>query len=351
LGYSFSSFAFNNIDDLLDKSEITWAAEVYTDYAPNVTYFWMNGKKIKAKYGISNNAFVTLKIQQELNNAPLRMHPITLANQVLKMEPDSKATFFKNSTLKEPLSYAEYQKITQETTFDTTFISQADGTSIVGHIITRKVHFDGVSLFRVKQILHYNEKTNELVLTPVSIAPIFCVHDKEGNLVGTSPLFWMPIKDLNQEIDLNSPAVNWAKRMTRSIDTDEVTVIKGKRTLAEILNTMSIRYTQEPELSKLYHTYGKMLPMNSEDIKGMKNSIDTVITFHPETFEEIVSIIETTITPKTMHEIRIIQDWVWNAETQSINIKLVAFAPILKRYDNKNNFICSIPFFYKKADD
>jgi hypothetical protein len=95
---------------------------------------------------------------------------------VLNIEPGSKATFFKNTSLKEPLSYSDYQKITQETTFDTTFIPQPNGTSKVGHIITRKIYFDEVPLFRVKQILHYNEKTNELDLTPVAIAAVFFLH-------------------------------------------------------------------------------------------------------------------------------------------------------------------------------
>lgn len=349
--HSSSSFAFNDIDDILDKSEITWAAEIYTDYAPNASHYVLKRKKMKAQYGISDNYFVTLKLQHDLSKASLRMHEITLSNQMLKMEPGSKATFFKDASLKKTLSYPDYQKITQEVTFDTTFITQADGTSKVGLIVARKVHFNGVSLFRVKQILHYNEKTNELGLTPVAIAPVFCTYDKEGNLTGTSPLFWMPIKDLNQEIDLNAPAINWAKRMTRSIDTDEVTVIKGKRTFAEILNTISIHYIETPESAKLYHSYGKMLPMSSEDIKSIKNNIDTIITFDPKTFEEIVSVVKTTITPKTMHEVRIIQDWVWNKETQSINIQLVAFAPILKRYDSRDTFLCATPLFYKKSKD
>ena len=351
LGYSSSSFAFNDIDDILDKSEITWAAEIYTDYAPNVNYFVVKPQNMKAKYGISNNAFLTLKLQQDLSKDPIRMHEITLSNQMLKMEAGSKATFFKDASLKKTLSYADYQKITQETTFDTTFVPQDDGTSKVGLIVARKVNFNGIALFRVKQILHYNKKTNELGLIPVAIAPVFCTYDKGGNLTGTSPLFWMPIKDLNQEIDLNAPSINWAKRMTRSIDTDEVTVIKGKGTFAEILNKISIHYTETPESAKLNHSYGKMLPMSAEDIKTMKNNIDTIITFDPKTFEEIVSVVKTTITPKTMHEVRIIQDWVWNKETQSLNIQLVAFAPILKRYDKKGTLLCSTPFFYKKLKD
>lgn len=351
LTYSISSFAFNDISELLDNSDITWAAEVYTDYAPNVNHFAIKRKELKAKYGISSNTFVTLKIHQDPKDAPIRMRAMTLANQVLMMESINQSNLFKDADLKEPLNYADYQKITQERTFDTTFITQPDGTSKIGHIFKRKIYFNDVPLFRVKQILTYNAKTNELNLIAVAIAPLFCEYNKNRELIGTSPLFWMSIEDFDQEIDLNSSSVNWAKRITRSIDTEEIKVVKGKETLAEILNAISNRYAQEPESSKLYHTYGEMLPMSSKDVKNLNSGIDTIITFDPNTFEEIVSEIAVSITPKTMREVRIIQDWVWNKETQSLNIKFIAFAPIVKRFDNKNNFLHSGPLFYKKPND
>lgn len=350
LTYSISSFAFDDLKDLLDNSKTTWAAEVYTDYALNESHFAIGRKKMKAKYGISTNTFAALKIQQPINDL-IHLSPMTLASQVLEMKPNSSAKFFKDAALKEPLSDADYQKITQGKTFDTTFISQPDGSSKVGHIMTRKIHFNQISLFRVKQVLHYNEKTNELGLTAIAVAPLFCSYNKEGELTGTSPLFWIPIKDFNQEIDFNAPSINWAKRMTRSIDTDEMKVLKGKETLAEILNKVLNNYTQKPNSAILRHTSGAMPPMNSNDIKKLTSGIDTLITFDPVTFEETITEVDVLITPETMHKMRIVQDWVWNKETQSLSIQLVAFAPILKRYDNKNNFLFSGPLFYKKSNE
>jgi hypothetical protein len=343
LTYSISSFAFDDLNDLLDNSDITWAAEVYTDYAPNVNHFAIKREKLKAQYGISDNTFVTLKIQQDLQNTPILIDAITLAQQMLEVSSGSKSKFFKDANLKEPLSHAEYQEIIQGKT-----PLNNDGKE---HQFNYKISPYQISLFRVKQILYYNEKTNELSLTPVAVAPIFCIYNKAQELTGTIPLFWMPIQDLNQDIDLNSTSINWAKRITRTIDNDEVSVIKGKKTLADILNAISNRYAEAPESGKLYHCYSKMLPMSSKDVKNLNNGIDTIITFDPVTFEEIVSEIDVVISPKTMSKIRIIQDWVWNKETQSINIKFIAFAPIVKRFDKADNFLHAGPLFFKKAEE
>lgn len=350
LGYSVSSFAFHHIDDLLDNSEITWAAEVYTDYAPNVSHFAIGKEKMQRQYGISTNSFTTLKIQQ-LADEPIHLDEVTLAQLLLTMPSNTTSKFFKDTALKEPLNYAAYHKITQEKNPDTTFIRQEDGSQKIVRIFMRQLYPHQIELFRVKQILSYNKKTNQLNLTPIAIAPLATKHDKEKQLISATPLFWVPIQSLAQAADLNSSSINWAKRITRYIDTDEVSVVKGKESLAEILNKISDFHAKAPEPGQLFYTFGDMLPMTSKDIKNLNKGIDTIVIFAPVTFEKFVSEIEVRINPETMHKIRIIQDWVWNKETQSISIRFVAFAPILKRYDNKNNFLSAGPLFYKKPMD
>lgn len=330
-------FASDHIDDLLDNSDITWAAEVYTDYTPNISHFSIGKKKMLEQYGIQKNSFTTLKIQQQVDEAPIHFHQITLAEQFLKMS-DNGQKLFKDPALKTPLSYNDYQTIINES---------------LGNIkkYTHQINLDQVQLFRVKQILHYNAKTNQLDLTPIAIAPIFSTYNKDGQLTNTEPLFWMSIKSIAKMIDLNLPSINWAKRITRSIDTEEVAVIKGKETFAEILNKALDAFIETPNSSKLYHTFGKMQPLAPNEIKALKTGIDTLITFDPQTFEEQVSVITNVATTKTMHSVRIVQDWIWDKEKQAISIRFVAFAPILKRYDNQQNFLNSGPIFYKKANE
>ncbi len=346
--YCFPSSALHPTNNILDNSDITWAAEVYTDYTPNVNYFALGRKKMQKQYGISRSTFSTLKIQQASSDH-INLDDLTLARKILNMSNNS-SSLFKDASLSTPLSYADYLKITQETTYDTTFVSQPEGTKTM-QIIANKININEIQLFRVKQILHYNEKTNELGLTPIAIAPILSSYDKEGKLISTTPLFWMSVQAIAEQLDLNAATINWAKRLTRSIDTDEVTVIKGNHSFATILNKILYRYTQTPNTSKLYHTYGKMTPMSPQEIKKLNSGLDTLITFDPVTFEEKVSVINNTPTPETMHTIRIVQDWIWNEDTQNISIRLVAFAPLLKRYDNHKNFLHSGPMFYKKPNE
>jgi hypothetical protein len=350
-GYSASSFTFNPTDDILDKSNVTWAAEVYTDYAPNMNHHTLGRKKMQTQYGVSTNTFVSLKIQQFNINNQIQLKEISLAQQFLNLKENSNFKLFKDAELKEALSYTGYQKAINERSIDTTFIPQPDGTVRAGFIKINGVYANEIKLFRVKQILHYNKKTNELDLTPIAIAPVFCVYNKDGELTSTHPLFWMPIQDIAQETDLNLASINWAKRIIRSIDTEEVTVIKGKETLAEILRVVLDGFAETPNSSKIRHTYGNLPLMSPAEVKKINSGIDTIITFDPVTFEEVVSEVKNTITPETMHNVRIIQDWVWNKETQKLSIQLVAFAPIIKIYDNKKNYLGTSPMFYKKPNE
>lgn len=325
--------ASDHIDDLLDNSDITWAAEVYTDYTPNVNHFALGKKKMLERYGIPRNSFTTLKIQQQTTQDQIHLSPTTLTEEFLSMA-ESSQQLFKDAALKEPLSY-----------------DQENGTAIDLKMYANQVDMGAIQLFRVKQILHYNTKTNQLDVTPIAIAPIFSTYNKDGQLINTKPLFWMTIKSISQITDLNLPSINWAKRITRSIDTKEVSVIKGKETFAEILNKILDLYIENPSSSKLYRTYGKMSPLNSKEVKELKTGIDTLITFDPKTFEEHVTVVKNPVNSKTMHSIRIVQDWVWDKDKKAISIRLVAFAPLLERYDNQQNFLNSGPVFYKKPNE
>lgn len=339
--------ANDKINQLLDNTDITWAAEVYTDYVPNVNSYQVPKETMQKRYGISRNTAFILKVQQEVNEQYIHPRPHQLAHKLFQLNNNSLKAF-KDASLKTPLSYKAYQEAVKRIKRDTVFTFDPATSKEVIQVLVKELNASEIEIFRVKQVLHYNAKTNQLGLTPVAIAPILSTYNSKGEMVETTPLFWMPIKALSQAMDLSPSNINWAKRLTRSIEADELNIIKGKGQIGDIFYSMLEKSEKNPQKANMYHTYGNFTALTREEVKNIRSSVDTIITFDPKTFEENVQVVSNKLEPQSIQKIRIIQNWVWDQKTQQMNIRLIAFAPIVNRYDNANNFLNSGPMFYKK---
>lgn len=303
---STTTYAFNHIDDLLKNSDVTWAAETYTDYAPNVNSTKMGKRKILEQYGLSRNIPVLLKEQKVSNKT-------TLASLISKNAKKNRLKLFKDTDFKKRLRRNEYTNLLHE----------------------KEIDLSTIKLFRVKQVLYFNKKSNHLELTPIAIAPVHCTYNEESILESTVPLFWVSVKDIMQNTDLSDPSIAWAKQITRTINFKDLKVIKGEDLLGKIILQMFTNDIKSPKGAKIYDSNDRRLT-----ISELKKHATYFDTFDLAEFS-------TRVRPKSIQDIRVIQDWVWNKKNQTLSIKLVAFAPIVKRYDNNNNYINSGPFFYK----
>ncbi|MCH2044785.1 MAG: hypothetical protein MK212_11765 [Saprospiraceae bacterium] len=90
------------------------------------------------------------------------------------------------------------------------------------------------------------------------------------------------------------------------------------------------------------------MPKNEKENFG--SSIDTIIPFDPKTFNKNVSVVKNTCRGKDIDEVRLLQDWIWNEKEQKLYIRHAGFALIVKRYDNKGNFLNSGPMFIRCVD-
>ncbi|WP_264788659.1 hypothetical protein [Aureispira anguillae] len=342
--------ANNELDQLFDNTDITWAAEVYTDYVPNINSYQFGKKEMKKRYGISRNNTDILKIQNEVDDQHIHPRPAGLAHKLFQLTANNFKAF-KDASLKEQLSYDTYKDIVKQIKQDTVFTFNPATSKETMQVIVRELNPNEVEIFRVKQILHYNAKTNQLGVTPIAIAPILTTYSSTGEITKTTPLFWMPITEISQAMDLSPSNINWAKRLSRSISTDQITVIKGKGQIGDIVYSIIEKSEKNADKAKLYHTFGNFTPLEASEIKNIRSSIDTIITFNPTTFEEIVQVVSNKLDPQSVQKIRIIQNWVWDKRTQQMNIRLIAFAPIVNRYDEAKNFLNSGPMFYKKPNE
>jgi len=95
-----------------------------------------------------------------------------------------------------------------------------------------------------------------------------------------------------------------------------------------------------------YSDPGLTKPVSTMKLKGLITSVDTVITFNPDTYEESVMIVSNKASARSISTLRMNQVIYFNNKTGNFDTRLIAVAPIFKSENNKS----VIPFWIKMAE-
>ena len=71
--------------------------------------------------------------------------------------------------------------------------------------------------------------------------------------------------------------------------------------------------------------------------------------FDPKTFKEIIQVVKNNFKGSDIKNIRLIQDWIWDADNNQLGIVYQGFAPIIDRVDSQGNFLNSGPMFVRRV--
>lgn len=98
----------------------------------------------------------------------------------------------------------------------------------------------------------------------------------------------------------------------------------------------------------LYHTFDDEFSqaMTPEETKNIGSSVDTIITFDPETFEEIVQVVVNDLNPEDIKKYRVKEVYFFDEETSTMSVRILGIAPIIDRVDDNGNFLNSGPMFW-----
>lgn len=254
---SFQAFSFQNIDKLLADPEITWVGEVYVDYIPNTSITEPVNPKIEKRYGSSDyNTFEVLKAQIKADDDWLKELPTQLSYKLLQLN-SAKLNVYKDAALTQKLSPKAYEKAIKHEFIDTIITFDPATFEEIVMVIVDHLKISAVKVFRVKQILTYNEKTNKLTVIPVAIAPIALVYNREN--IRKDVLFWMPIKEAFNNLNLDALSVDWAKRLTKDISCKSIRTIKGTDDITSVFDKMIAYYKTHSSTSKIYYAGGDKL--------------------------------------------------------------------------------------------
>ena len=89
----------------------------------------------------------------------------------------------------------------------------------------------------------------------------------------------------------------------------------------------------------------------AKEVKGLCSHVDTIIVIEPKTFKEVLKAVTHKMDGKHVKKLRLLQDWVWDNNTNSLIIHYVGFLPSADHVDGNGNLLSSGPIFLRKVDD
>ncbi len=96
-------------------------------------------------------------------------------------------------------------------------------------------------------------------------------------------------------------------------------------------------------------------PLYKNELTGLISNTDTVVTFNPDTYEEMIQIIKVELSPKDIHGLRVKQIIYYNQKSKNLNTRVVAVAPLIKSkaargLNVKQKKSQLLPLFWVKMD-
>jgi gliding motility associated protien GldN len=86
--------------------------------------------------------------------------------------------------------------------------------------------------------------------------------------------------------------------------------------------------------------------MSTDDVQSQLSKTDTVVTFDPETYEEQSKIVRNDINWEDVKQFRVKEDWFFDKETSTLQVRILGIAPVIDQKDNEGNFRFQKPLFW-----
>lgn len=87
-------------------------------------------------------------------------------------------------------------------------------------------------------------------------------------------------------------------------------------------------------------------PLTPSEVASIGASVDTVITFDPETYEEKIEVVRNDLNPEDVKRFRIKEIWFFDEETSTMQVRILGIAPLLDVLDDQGNFRYEKPMFW-----
>lgn len=207
---------------------------------------------------------------------------------------------------------------------------------------TSKIPIDQISGLRCEQLLIYNKKKKAISSQLVAVAPLW------KRTSGSTPveLFWISMPtSLPDDFDVSKSNIVWSVLSNNVNSTIKSDIPDGhlmKGTFDSFKEDIfKIATNKRTYIEKRFGT-GEPIP--SEKLTTV---IDTVVTFHPETFEQNIQVVKSELDPA---KYRLVQEWYFDKTSGKLYVDLVALAPVNVVLNENGEFVFEYAAYFIRTD-
>ena len=87
-------------------------------------------------------------------------------------------------------------------------------------------------------------------------------------------------------------------------------------------------------------------PLEPDEVASMGATVDTIITFDPETYEEQIQVVRNDLNPEDIKQFRVKEVWFFDEESSRLDVRILGMAPLRDEYDENGNYKYTLPLFW-----
>lgn len=87
-------------------------------------------------------------------------------------------------------------------------------------------------------------------------------------------------------------------------------------------------------------------PLEPDEVASMGATVDTIITFDPETYEEQIQVVRNDLNPEDIKQFRVKEIWFFDEESSRLDVRILGMAPLRDEYDENGNYKYTLPLFW-----
>jgi hypothetical protein len=337
-----SHFLSAQYEDLQKDENITWIAEFSNDHS-----FALNTSSVEAKIKL-------LKFEADAADFSDENSSSWVTTWIYNYAKTGRDNCYKNKDLTQPISKKELTGLISNS--DTIVSFDSDTYEEMIQITKDDLSVKDIHGLRVNQIIFYDQKRKSLNTRIIAVAPLaFNQASRNLNLKQKkdqlAPLFWIKMDGkLPKKFKVTSSDINWAALVfskTNSIDLNSIKTVK-------IMNGFDIKnriYQQAFEFEKpIVNSFDGKVKLTKEELNSIYTSRDTVVTFSPDTYEQVVQITENKISAEEISNIKLTQEWYYDGKRNRLMNQVKTICPIKKVTDKKGKLKYWIPLYFIKYE-
>lgn len=338
------------IAKLQKDTNVVWMGEIYRDYQ-------LEG--LEELYTISNakeNAVLPPEKRQHLQSCHILKMQSLNSNGHYSREASSnwkhwlsyqvfmpEVAAFADADLSKPLSKAEKYELSIERDTIESFNPDTFRDTMLPVVNALYHRTRG---YRMRELVYFDKKEVLFKIIPLAIAPLKAAHDGSKILedLPAQPLFWLPVVVSSQPINPSAaPDMPYIRGVDMIMYFDEFKMLVEKKSHAACMDTLMSDVRREKNKRCIpVNSTGEDNPdklLSIEEVGTLATSVDTFITFDPNTFKDVINTVTAYVGGKSIIGIRANHTIAWDARRRQLVVQVFSISPRIRRLDDKGNVL------------